>query len=424
MEQPFVIFNSYDDTKPVNRTDSGKERLTVSSTWIVIDAEGRDQEALLSGPVTRMLAISSTLQSICTQTAMVQSGNDVEKAAKPFVMVHVQASGSPLGIDTIAQPLKDLNLCATYGYLPLKHHAGMRFLHGEFEEEVRGGKQPRTDAEELRQSDPAQLTLTQARQLAHDQKERVAGLEKQIAYLTSFTDTGVSPEQQRQFHRLRKGAAKHHRMIAEYFCSLYLKREDMKEAIFMDKMDAVKRNARVWEQQYKELVTQMLLKEAGFDLLRQRNPEATEEWLCHLVQQTVWRKHKELEAGYRQNRSFMAVCSAEADTWLKHSLQGELAEQFLANWDPLYLTIKREYYTSRPDFKIPGDVVHYAQLYDHETGLWKGPTEEEVLDEYIDTLEEAAVARRKQALKIARNEALTSIPYGKSRDGLRRLQQQ
>eukprot|EP00953_Heterococcus_sp_UTEX-ZZ885_P002557 1896-Heterococcus_DN1.PRE.1 len=34
MEQPFVSFNSYDDIKPVNRTRSGKERLTVSSAWI------------------------------------------------------------------------------------------------------------------------------------------------------------------------------------------------------------------------------------------------------------------------------------------------------------------------------------------------------------------------------------------------------
>eukprot|EP00953_Heterococcus_sp_UTEX-ZZ885_P000623 863-Heterococcus_DN1.PRE.1 len=328
---------------------------------------------------------------------MVQS-RDVERAAKSFVMVHVQASGSPLGIDIITKPLKDLNLCAVYGHLPLKHHAGMRFLHGEFEET--------------------------ARQLAHDQKERVADLEKQITYLTRFTDTGVSPEQQQQFQRLRKAAAKHHRMIAEYFYSLYLKREDMKEAIFMDKMAVVRRNARVWEQQYKELATQMLLKEAGFELLRQRNPEATEEWLCHLVRHTIWRKHKELEAGYRQNRSFMAVCSAEADRWLKHSLQGELADQFLAKCDPLYRRIKREYYTSRPDFEAPDHVVHYVQHYDAETGLWKGPTEEEVLDEYIDTLEEAAVAGGKQALKIACNEALNSIPYGKSRDGLRRLQQQ
>jgi hypothetical protein len=423
MEQPVVTFKSYDDIKPVNRRRSGKERLTVSSAWIVIDAEGRDQEAVLSGLVTRMLATASTLQSICTQTAMVQS-RDVERAAKPFVMVHVQAFGSPLGIDIITKPLKDLNLFAVYGHLPFKQHAGMRFLHSEFEETVKVGKRPRTDAEELRQSDPAQLTLTQARQLALDQKEFVAELEQQITYLTSFTDTGVSPEQQQQFQRLRKGAAKHHRMIAEYFYSLYFKREDMKEAIFMDKMAVVRRNARVWEQQYKELVTQMLLKEAGFELLRQRNPEATEEWLCHLVWQTIWRKHRELEAGYRQNRSFMAVCSAEADRWLKHSLQGELAEQFLTQWDPLYLTIKREYYTSRPEFEAPDDVVHYVQLYDDETGLWEGPTEEDVLDEYIDTLEEAAVAERKQALNIARNEALNTFPCEKQRDEQRRPQQQ
>jgi hypothetical protein len=44
----------------------------------------------------------------------------------------------------------------------------------------------------------------------------------------------------------------------------------------VDEMAAVKRNARVWEQQYKALVAQMLLKEADFEKLRQRNPEATE----------------------------------------------------------------------------------------------------------------------------------------------------
>eukprot|EP00953_Heterococcus_sp_UTEX-ZZ885_P003030 2164-Heterococcus_DN1.PRE.3 len=241
MEDRLVYFNSYDDIRPLNRTRSSKELLTVSSAWIVIDAEGRDQEALLSGLVTQMLAITSTLRSICTQIAMVQS-RDVERAAKPFVMVHVKASGSRLGIDTIAQPIKELNLCAVYGHLPLKHHAGMRFLHGEFEEKIKVGKLPRTD-EELRHLDSAQLNLTQTRQLAQEQKQRLAELEKQIRYLSSFADSGVSPEQQRQFHRLREGAAKHQRMIAEYFYSLYLKREDMKEAIFMDKMAVVRRNA-------------------------------------------------------------------------------------------------------------------------------------------------------------------------------------
>jgi hypothetical protein len=404
-----VNFSSYDDIKPVNKTRSGKDLLTISGIWIVIDAEGRDAEAVLSGLTSKMLAISSnSIQSICAQTAKVQS-KDVERAPKPFLMVHVKAFSSPLGINTIAQPIKDLNLCAVYGYLKLKHYAGMRFLHGEFEEKVKGGKRPRTDPEELRQSNPAQLTLTQARQLAQDQKERVVELEEQIRYLNSFTDTCVAPEQQQQFQTLIDGEAKHQRMIAEYFYSLYLKYENMKEAIFMDKMVAVKRNARVWEQQYKALLAQMLLKEAGFEGLRQRDPDLTEKWLCHQVQQTVWKKHKEMEASYRESPSFMAQCSAEADRWLKNSLQGELGEQFLTKWDPYYITIKREYHTSRPYFKAPDDVVQYVQQYDDETGFWEGPTEEDVLDEYIDTLEEAAVVERQQALNIALNGALKTI---------------
>lgn len=244
-----INLSSYDDIKPVNKTRSGKDLLTISGIWIVIDAQGRDPEAVLSRLTSKMLAISSdSIQSICTQTAMVQS-KDKERPAKPFLMVHVKAFGSPLGINTIAQPIKDQNLCAVYGYLKLKHHAGMRFLHGEFEE-VKGGKRPRTDPEELRQSNPAQLTLTQARQLAQDQKERVVELEEKIRYFNSFTDTGNSPEQQQQFQTLIEGEAKHQRMIyAEYFYSLYLKQEDTTEAIFMDKMVAVKRNARVWQQQ-------------------------------------------------------------------------------------------------------------------------------------------------------------------------------
>jgi hypothetical protein len=166
MEHTSATFTSYDDIKPVNKTRSGKDLQTISGIWIVIDAEGGDPEAVLSGLTSKMLAISSnSIQSICAQTAMVQS-KDVERAPKPFLMVHVKASSSPLGINSIAQPIKDLKLCAVYGYLKLKHHAGMRFLHGEFEEKVKGGKRPQTDPEELRQSDPTQLTLTQARQLA------------------------------------------------------------------------------------------------------------------------------------------------------------------------------------------------------------------------------------------------------------------
>jgi hypothetical protein len=78
MEQPFVIFNSYDGIKPVHRTRSGKERLTVSSAWIVIDAEGRDEEAVLLGLTKSMLALSSkgSIQSICTQTAIVQNRDE------------------------------------------------------------------------------------------------------------------------------------------------------------------------------------------------------------------------------------------------------------------------------------------------------------------------------------------------------------
>ena len=91
---------------------------------------------------------------------------------------------------------------------------------------------------------------------------------------------------------------------------------------------------RVYGSSSKELVAQMLLKKAGFEKLRQRNPDLTEKWLCHQVQQTVWKKHKEMEASYRKSPSFMAQCSAEAVKWLKSSLQGELGEQFLTKWDP------------------------------------------------------------------------------------------
>jgi hypothetical protein len=179
----------------------------------------------LSCLASKMLAISSTsIESICAQTAMVQS-RDADKAAKLFVMVHVKASGSLLGINTITKPPKCRNLCAADGYLPLKHRPGMQFLHGEYEEKVKGGKRPRTDPEELRQSDPEQLTLTPARQLTQDQKERVAELEKQVTYLNSFTDAGISPEQQQQqLQTLIEGEAKHHRMIAEHFY-LYFKNE-------------------------------------------------------------------------------------------------------------------------------------------------------------------------------------------------------
>jgi hypothetical protein len=251
--------------------------------------------------------------------------------------------------------------------------------------------------------------LTQARQLAQDQKERVVELEEQIRYLNSFTDTGVAPEQQQQFQTLIDGDTKHQRMIAEYFDSLYLKYENMKEAIFMDKMVAVKRNARLWQQQYKALVAKMVLNEAGFEGLRQRDPDLTEKWLCHQVQQTVWKKHKEMEVSYRDSPSFMAQCSAEADRWLKNTLHGELGEQFLTKWDPHYIAIKREYHTSKPNFEAPDDVVQYVQQYDDETGFWEGPTREDVMDEYIDTLEEAAVAERKQALRLALDGVMNTI---------------
>jgi hypothetical protein len=102
MEHTSATFTSYDDIKPVNKTRSGKDLQTISGIWIVIDAEGRDAEAVLSGLASRMLAISSnSIQSICSQTAMVQS-KDVERAPKPFLMVHVKASSSPLGINSIA----------------------------------------------------------------------------------------------------------------------------------------------------------------------------------------------------------------------------------------------------------------------------------------------------------------------------------
>jgi hypothetical protein len=59
------------DIKPVNITRSGKELLPASSAWIMIDSEARDQEAVLSGLVTRMLAIthpSKHLHADCDDT--------------------------------------------------------------------------------------------------------------------------------------------------------------------------------------------------------------------------------------------------------------------------------------------------------------------------------------------------------------------